>query len=129
MPAVPFTYEIHRPNRLAIGTLTGTVRGRDIAAAIRTIYEDVAWEAGFDAVWECTGITELLFEQKDLHSFVELQRDFAGRSGPGLEIIVVERSLDEVMAKMYALMMKGQTRRVHVCRSMLEAVAHLGRAI
>ena len=106
--SMAFTYAIDHANRVAIGTLAGTVRGRDIAAAIRTIYEDAAWEPGFDTFWESTGITELLFEPNDLKSFVGLQSDSAGRSGPGLEIIVVGRSLDEVMAKMYALMMKGR---------------------
>jgi hypothetical protein len=42
---------------------------------------------------------------------------------------VVERSVDEVMAQMYALMMKGQTRRVHVCRSLVDAASYLGRPI
>ena len=45
--SMAFTYAVERANRLAIGTLSGTVRGRDIAAAIPAIYEDAAGSHGW----------------------------------------------------------------------------------
>jgi hypothetical protein len=117
-----FSYVIDSADRLATGTFSGSVAGRDIAAAFRTVYEDPAWQTGFDTLWECSGITELLLERTDLASFVALHREFAARAGTGLEILVVTRSLDQVMAKIYGVMMRNQARRVRVCRSMAEAI-------
>jgi hypothetical protein len=126
---VPFSYVVDTGKRLAVGTLSGTVHGADIASGIRAVYEDPAWEPGFDSVWDATGIEQLLFEQGDLSRFVALHRDFAGHSGTGLEIIIVSRSLDLVMAKSYALMMRNEARQVRVCHSRTQAEELLGRPL
>jgi hypothetical protein len=122
-----FSYVIDGANRLATGTLSGSVSGAEMAYALRTVYQDVAWQPGFDTLWECSGITQLLLERNDLATLVGLHREFIGRAGSGLEIIVVTRSLDHVMAKVYAVMMRSQARRVRVCRSVAEAAEFLGR--
>jgi hypothetical protein len=126
---MPWSYVIDSANRLARVAMAGTIRGADIAAAMQTIYADPAWQPGFDSLWECTGITELLFERDDLPTLVGLQRESRARSGYGREAIVVSRALDDVMAKMYAAMMRESTREVLVCRSLAEAAQFLGRPV
>jgi hypothetical protein len=124
---VAFSYVIDRAKHLATGTFSGSVTGAAIATAMQTVYVDAAWQPGFDTLWECTGITELLLGPDDLASLVALHRDFGEVAGTGLEIIVVSRSLDHLMAKIYAAMMRNQARRVRVCRSVAEAAEHLDR--
>ena len=122
-----FSYAIDSANRLATGTFSGSVSGREIASAFRTVYDDIAWQPDFDTVWECSGITELLLERNDLATLVALHREHVARAGTGLEIIVVTRALDRAMAKVYAVMMRNQPRRVRVCRSVAEAAQLLDR--
>jgi hypothetical protein len=112
---------IDRTKRLAVGTLSGSVDGAASANAIRTVYEDVEWQPGFDTFWDCTGITELLLGPKDLASCVALHRAFGAHAGNGLEIILVSRPLDHAMATIYGVLMRNEARRVRVCRSAGEA--------
>ena len=123
-----FSLVISDANRLATGTLSGSVRGSDIAAAIQTIYDDPAWQPGFDTFWDCSGIKEL-FELDDLPNIVALQDASSGRAGTGVEIILVERLLDDAMASMYAVMMRTKVRAVHICRSVGEAERLLAGSI
>jgi hypothetical protein len=123
-----FSYLIDSANRLATGTLSGSVSGAEIASGMRAVYHDPAWQSGFDMLWEATGIQELLIERHDLGDLVKLHREFAVRAGTGMEIIVVTRSIDRVMAKVYSVMMRNEARRVRVCRSVAEAAQFLGRS-
>jgi hypothetical protein len=123
---VPYSYAIDITARLATVTLAETVRGADIASALETVFRDSSWQPGFDLLWQASGITELLFERDDLPGMIALQRRFAARAGGGREVILVSRSLDEDMAKMYALMLRNEGKKVSVCRSMADAVRLLG---
>ena len=122
-----FSYAIDVAKQLVTGTFSGSVDGAAVASAFRTVYTDIAWQPGFDTIWEATGITELLLGPTDLAMLVAVHREFAAVAGTGLEIIVVSRSLDHAMARMYGVMMRYQARRVHVCRSVVEAADLLER--
>ena len=111
-----------------LAKLSGSVRASDIASALCVVYEDPNWRRGFDTVWECTGITELLFDRRDLQRLADVQSELATKSGQGREILIVSRPLDRMMAKMYAFMMRGQTRSVSVCGSKSGATQALGRS-
>jgi hypothetical protein len=124
---MPFSYAIDAKKQLATGTFSGSVEGAEIASVFRAVYTDVAWQPGFDTLWDCTGITQLLLGPADLASIVAVHREFSSVAGTGLEIIVVSRSLDHVMAKIYSVMMKNQARRVRVCQSVAEAAGILER--
>jgi hypothetical protein len=124
-----FSYRIDPTNRRALGTLWGTVRGADIANAVRAIYEDPSWQPGFDTLWDSTGITQLLLERDDLPGVVAVQREMGLRAGQGREVIVVSRSLDDVMARMYAVMMRNEAREVRVFRSLAEATQFLNNTL
>ncbi len=124
-----FSYTIDAANRLARATLSGTVHGTELVAGARAIYKDPAWRPGFDTLWECTGITQLLLERDDIPSIVAVHERMSDRAGDGLEVIVVSRSLDHVMARMYSVWMRSQKRNVHVCRTVIEASQLLGRPV
>ena len=51
--AAPFAYAVDAPSRLAYGRMWGRVTGRDMLALMAAAHEDPAWEAGFDAIWDC----------------------------------------------------------------------------
>lgn len=129
MATVGLSYVIDSGNRLATGTLSGIVHGSDIASGIKAVYEDPAWQPGFDTVWDSTGIEQLLLQLGDLPSFVALHRDYVTRSGTGKEIIIVSRAIDTAMAKTYAVMMRNAARAVHVCHSRTQAAQILGRPL
>jgi hypothetical protein len=123
-----FSYVICTTNRLATGTFSGSVSGAEIAVAFRTVYDDPAWRPGFDTIWEANGITELLIERRDLADLVAMHRELAAVAGTGYEIIVVNRNVDQIMARIYTFMMRNQARQTRMCGSMVEAAQILGRA-
>jgi hypothetical protein len=123
---VSYSYAIDITARLATVTLAETVRGADIAGAMEAVFGDSSWQPGFNVLWQASGITELLFERDDLPGMIALQRRFAARARGGREVILVSRTLDEDMAKMYALMMRNDGKQVSVCRSMADVVRLLG---
>jgi hypothetical protein len=127
-PQCLFSYSIDATNRLLLATLSGSVRASDIASALCAVYKDPNWKRGFDTVWDCTGIRELLFDRRDLQRLVGVQSELAAKSGQGREILIVSRPVDRMMAKMYAFMMRGQTRSVTVCESKSVATQALGRS-
>jgi hypothetical protein len=110
----------------AMVTLSGTIRGSDLAAAMETVYNDPLWQPGFSLLWGGTTITELLFEKNDLPRLVDVNRRHAARAGIVREVIIVGRQLDRAMAEMYAMLMKHEGRTVHVCDSEAEAWTWLG---
>jgi hypothetical protein len=64
----------------------------------------------------------MLLEKDDLPSIVALQRAFGDVAGPGHDVFIASRMLDEAMARAYVAMMKNPVRQVHVCRSRAEAM-------
>jgi hypothetical protein len=126
---MPASYTIDTTGHLVRATLSGSVRGKDIAAAVRAIFDDPKWQPGCDIVWDSTGITELLFEPTDLPELVAIQREMASRAGPGQDVIVAKRPLDYAMAKMYSAMMRQHSRPVTVCRTIAQAEVILKRSL
>jgi hypothetical protein len=115
-----FPYLIDRSRRFARVTLSGSVHGHQIAAAMEAMYQDPDWAAEFDILWDALEITELLLEASDFLGFVRVQKKYAA-VGPRREIIVARRNLDRAMARTYALFMKAGAHRVYVCQSEEEA--------
>jgi hypothetical protein len=118
----PYPYSIDDSRRLVTVPLSGSVHGASIAATYAAIYSDPGCGVGFDILWDGSTITELMFERDDLPSFVRLNQEFSALASSGRDIILVARSLDKAMADMYAVMMRGQRRAVHVCLSMQEVL-------
>jgi hypothetical protein len=111
---------IDRSRRLARVTISGSVCGHEIAAAMERLYQDSDWVAEFDILWDASGITELLLEASDFSRFRRIQREYAP-VGPRREVIFVRRALDRAMAQTYAMFMKAGDHRVYVCESEAEA--------
>jgi hypothetical protein len=120
MGANAYSYEIDHSKQLVTVSLSGSVRGAQIAATFAAIYSDTACGPGFDILWDGSTIAELMFERDDLPSFVRLHQEFSNLATSGRDIILVVRSLDRAMADMYAVMMRGKRRAVLVCMSMNE---------
>ena len=123
--AFPYTIERHR--HLARVTLSGIVRGSELARTVAAVYEDPQWEHGFDTLWDGAQIAVLLLDEGDLPGFVALQREYVHVAGPGRDVILVTRELDAVMARIYAAMARDEVRRTHVCASEAEAWQILNR--
>lgn len=120
-----FPYLIDQPRRFAKLTLSGSVHGHQIAAAMEALYQDPNWAAEFDILWDASEITELILEASDFLGFVRVQKRYAA-VGPRREIIFVRRALDRAMAQTYALFMKAGAHRVYVCQSEAEVNELLG---
>ena len=123
-----FPYSLDNARRVAIVTFSGTVRGHDIADTMDMLYRDPAWQYGFDTLWDGTNVTELLFEKDDLPGFVALQQRYVTVSGPGRDIVVAIRPIDQMIAQIYVAMSKKLIRHGYACRSASEAWEILRRA-
>ncbi len=110
-------YSINAERRLVQAVFTGTVTGRDMAQTIEAIYDSPGWRPGFDIIWNCAGVSELIFETDDLEHLVSLQRARADIGGHGRDVIVIKRILDDAMARLYAAMMRNERRRTRLCAS------------
>jgi hypothetical protein len=120
-----FPYVIDASRRLAVVTISGTVRREDIAETIQALYRDPLWQRGLDALWDGRGITELLFEPDDVGSFATLQLEFADVARDGRDVFLMVRILDYVTASFYQFLAARGPRPAHVCRSEAEAHAIL----
>ena len=116
-----FPYFIDPWRRAAIVTLSGTVRGPALIATVDAIFHDPEWKPTFDRVWSGTTITELLVEESDLAAYVACGRQRVDLGGTGREVIVVEREVDRVIARMYVAMMLREGRTVYICDTKTEA--------
>lgn len=116
-----FPYRVEPQRHLVRVTLSGMVRGAELAATVAAVYEDPSWQYGFDTLWDGAAISVLLLDEGDLPGFVSLQREYARVAGPGRDVIVVTRELDALMARIYAAMARKELRQTHVCASEAEA--------
>ena len=120
-------YRIDGEQRLALVTVSGSISGTQLARLTRTLYEEPAWEAGYDAIWDFTGITELLLEKNDITDLIDVDQEYAHISAGGRDVFIVSRDLDYAMGRIHSAFARKGPRESHVCRSMDEAFALLGR--
>ena len=119
-------YVIDTGRRRARATLAGRVAGCDIAETIEAIYLDPHWQSGFDSIWDATGITELLLDMDEVSRFLNLKVQYQTIAGPGRIVLLVSRSLDYGMAKVFAVLAKGGPRSVHVVKTESDVTQILG---
>jgi hypothetical protein len=124
---VAFPYLVDRERRFVRAVLSGTANGRDVALTIEAIYGDGDWRPGFDIIWNCAAISEFRFEPVDVDTVVALRRRLDDAGGPGRDIIIIKRVLDDGMARMYAAMRQHDRRRTHLCASEQTALEILAR--
>jgi hypothetical protein len=125
--AVPVTHTIDPVKRLAHVTLSGSVTGMDVAAELVALYNDPQWRHGFDTLWDGSGITELLFALDDTAKFRQINRDLAPITGPGIDVVLVVRPVDQAAARVYQTLSRDEVRKSYVVGTMEEARAVLGR--
>src|SRR5918994_709151 len=102
-----FTYVVDPARKLVTVTMSGTVRGEDIAATVGAIYFDPAWVPGFGVLYDARAITELLLDPEDMPRIVAAQAEHQSRGGTGIDVILVTRALDYAMAQMYEKLARG----------------------
>jgi hypothetical protein len=120
-----FPYVVDPARKLVTVTMSGSVRGQDIAETVGAIYFDRAWVPGFGILYDARAITELLFDPEDMPRIVAVQAEHQARGGAGVDAILVTRALDYAMAQMYEKLARG-TRRTVVSKSEAEAKQALG---
>jgi hypothetical protein len=122
---MPFPYAIDSERRFARVTLSGQVYGHAIAETIKAVYFDAEWQYGFNTLWDGRHITALVFEHDDVKRFAELQYELVDYAGPGVEVLLMTRTLDRVTAEAYAKLAERSTRHAVVCSTESEALAIL----
>ena len=120
------THRIDAAQRLARLTFTDTVTGPDLVDALFALYEDRAWEAGYDAIWDFRAITELLLEEGDLKSLVALDHELDDVAGHGRDVVVVTRERVVFVGKLFVRLSRDTPRPNHLVSTMDEALAWLG---
>jgi hypothetical protein len=117
-----FPYAIEPTQRFVRTALTGTVRGRDIADTVEAIYCDPRWQAGYDTIWDAIATTAILLELDDHSTFLKVQRQYSALAGRGLDVLIVNTSLDYGMLSAYSVLARGGPRQVYIVRTEAEAI-------
>jgi hypothetical protein len=123
-----FRYTIDPQRRLARVTVAGSVGAPEVTDIILALLQDEQWQPGYDVVCDCREVTELILEARDPRAFVKLIADRADRAGAGRDVIIVNRSVDYAMAKVYAAFAQMGPRPAYVCCLESEAEAILDRS-
>jgi hypothetical protein len=123
-----FPYTIDPERRLARVTVAGSVAAPEVTATILALLQDEHWQPGYDVLVDCRTVTELILEPGDPRAFVNLIVQHADRAGSGRDVIIVNRSVDDAMAKVYAAFAQMGPRPAYVCRLETEADAILQRS-
>jgi hypothetical protein len=124
---VAFPFVIDSERRFVQATFSEIVTGRDLVLTAEAIYDDPDWRPGFDIIWNCAQITNLIFDAGDADEFASLQRAHAHAGAGGRDIIIVKRILDDAMARLYAAMRENDRRRTRLCASEATALEILAQ--
>ena len=124
-PAVPYSCSICPESRLAYGRMWGTVTGAEMLALVQAVHRDAAWEAGFDAVWDCSAVVAHIVLPAEVKPIVvEIAASGAGRDVLVESPSVGESALSHLLATSARRRGKGMT--VHA--TLAGGLAALGHA-
>lgn len=116
-----YSCTIDYERRVGVVTLSGSVSDREIVHIIADLYGNPAWEPGFNTLWDCSKISELIIEQSGLSRIVGEMNQYLDKAGSGRSALVVKRQLDESMAKLLVYMARTASRDRRVFKSREEA--------
>ena len=97
---MPIRCHVDPAQRLGTAVLDGRIDVEAFTAAMRALYEHPEWEAGFAALWDGTGITQLLIAPDDLAEIDRTYRDVEPRMGYGRGAFVMPREVAQIIAKL-----------------------------
>lgn len=119
---MPFTCRIHPDAHLAVLHFQDHVTAGHILDAIRAVAGDRDWQPGFNTLWDCRGIRELVFGPDDVTAFGELNVSIAERLGSGKGAIVTRRGLDHDIATLLVVRFRNSRRQRRIFFRMEEAL-------
>lgn len=112
------THSIAPAFHVALIRFRGHVRGKDLIAATRGLHGDTRWRTSMDMVWDCRAVTSLDIVPQEMVEVVDLRTE----NTEGRDASVVQRTLDEVIAKLYRMVAERKGKRAFVCHTMEEAL-------
>jgi hypothetical protein len=112
--------------RLATVYLTGAVNGDELTEATATLLDD-AGPGWLDMVWEGSDITALHLMPGDLERVLEVKVNRSDSAAePRLDVLVVRRPLDVMIARLFVLLARRHGLHAYVCRTKEDARKFLG---
>lgn len=119
------TCHIDVDRRLGIVTLYDSVDAKQLLRALGDLYQHPAWRLGFRALWDATGVFQLLVDPDDLALIVRRSEDMRPLIGSGRSAIVVPRETDYVIAKLLIQRVPSAQRERMAFRRLEDAQAWL----
>lgn len=109
----------------AVVCFSGTVDGESLVTTLLELYGHSLWRRGYDALWDFTGITQLLLDVDDLKSLVALDHELDDVAGPGRDALAARREIDQFMGALHVALSRNSPRTVRLFHSPAEAAAWL----
>lgn len=120
-----YRYRIDPAKERGTVTLHGAVTAAQIDAALCEVTADAAWRSGFDTLWDCRQIKELVVEWEGAQRVVQRLTELQERRGPGRAAVVAHRAVDESVAQLFRVTSSTPQREIRLFRSMKQALAWL----
>jgi hypothetical protein len=122
-----YRYDIDPSAALVLVSFTGSVSGDEVLQAMEHLFQDKAWDDGFDVIWEGTGIQELSMLPRELEKILLLTKAERGWKR-GRDVIVTRREIDRSITQLYVYRARQQHQNVSMADSVEVALAQLGHA-
>ena len=122
-PYATFAYAIDPSDGLALARLWGEITGQDMRAVVEAVHSDPAWEASFDAIWDCSEVVAHVVRPSEVPGVVS--EAVSGQTGR--DVLVEREGLAEsLFSTMIALTVRVRGKEAHAVRSVDEALGVLG---
>lgn len=119
-----FVAAIDADAHLAYARLWGTVTGGEMLEVIEAVHRDAAWRDGFDAIWDCSGVTAHVVGIEEMQPLV----DEEAASGDGQDALIESPGLGEsAISNLLATFCRRRGKAMTVHISVEAALAAMGR--
>ena len=125
---MPHACQIDPARRLGTATLAGNVSAAEFARTMEALYGHPRWEPGFRALWDGTGITQLLIAPDDLPVIEASYRRVESSMGRGRAAFVVPYDVAEIIAHLLIHRLRNADRERRTFGDVDEALAWLDAA-
>jgi hypothetical protein len=96
-------YRIYPEEHLGTASASGRLKGVDIERMARLILYDPAWRTGFNMLWDCREITELVLDIEEVDGIARTIHAFCPQQGQAKAAIITLRETDYISARLIAL--------------------------
>ncbi|GIV57549.1 MAG: hypothetical protein KatS3mg042_0462 [Rhodothermaceae bacterium] len=122
---MPYQTFVDPTQRTGFVWLYGEVTSEDLIHTNVQLYNDPAWQPGFQELWHGLDIDTLDLDWDTLRDVVEMEEEARSVIGFGRCALVGWRDIDLAMAKAFQAMMASSGREVRLFRDLSEACAWL----